>query len=123
MTHKIYFTANFKRQYKKARKNPRWRPIFEGQVPFDEKKRSPWSYIRDSFVNRVPLPAYFYVHSLHVPRELTQRLKRDLGLDSRAVIRVLELHLDGHNGDHLLVYYDDEQRTTYIALGTHSELF
>ncbi len=123
MTHKVYFTANFKRQYKKVRKSSRWQPIFEGNLPFDGKNRSAWRYILDSFEERNPLPEYFYVHPLHVPKSLIQRLKRDFGLNNHATIKVLELHLDGHNGNHLLVYYDDERITVFLGIGTHSDLF
>lgn len=123
MTHKIYFTANFKRQYKKVRKNRRWQPMFDGVVPLEGQNRSAWDYILDSFEKRIPLPDYFYVHPLHVPKDLIQRLKRDFGLNHHATIKILELHMDGHNGNHLLVYYDNEQFTVLLAIGTHSDLF
>ncbi|MFD1455659.1 hypothetical protein ACFQ44_08235 [Levilactobacillus lanxiensis] len=38
-------------------------------------------------------------------------------------IQILELHFDGHNGNHLLVYYDDDSLTYLVAIGTHSSLF
>lgn len=123
MTHKLYFTKNFKRQYKKIRRDPRWRPIFEGHVPFDSQGRSPWAYIRDSFVDRQQLPEYFYVHPLRITKALQQQIKQRVGVNEQLTIRVLELHFDGHNGDHLLVYYDNADSTTYIAIGTHSDLF
>ena len=37
--------------------------------------------------------------------------------------KVLELHFDGHNGDHLLVYAQILDQVYLVAIGTHSDLF
>lgn len=45
--------------------------------------------------------------------------------ENHSKIRVMELHLDGHRGDHLLVYAKTPtQNAVYlIDIGTHSDLF
>lgn len=39
-------------------------------------------------------------------------------------IKGLDLHFDGHNGDHLLLFIRTNQNIIYLTgIGTHSELF
>jgi len=122
MKHSLIYASQFKTQFKHVRKDPRWQPIFHGTVPFDEQKRSPWDYVIDCFMQRQPLPDYFYAHPLHVSKTLAKQIKQHLSL-KHISIQILELHFDGHNGNHLLVYYDDDSLTYLVAIGTHSSLF
>lgn len=124
MKHTIQYSSEFKSQFKRVKKNPRWVPVFNGKVSFDEQGRSPWDYVMSCFIQRKKIPAYFYAHPLHIPQSLRQQIKRraSSAIDT-AKIQVLELHLDGHNGDHLLAYYDDEAVTYLLKIGTHSDLF
>lgn len=119
---KITPTTQFKRQYKVVKKNPRWRPIFNGKVPFDAEARSPWDYIIDCFLTNKSVPEYFYAHPLNLPKKVIQQLKKRVpGQDVK--FKVLELHFDGHNGDHLLVYAQILDQVYLVAIGTHSDLF
>lgn len=123
MKHSLIYASRFKTQFKIVRRDSRWKPIFQGIVPFDEQNRSPWDYVIDCFIQRQPLPEYFYAHPLHVSKVLEKQIRQHLTTKNRISIQVLELHFDGHNGDHLLVYYDDEDLTYLVAIGTHSNLF
>lgn len=121
MPHRIERTALFHKQFKKVKRNPRWKPVFQGQVPFLSQKISPWQFVISCFFQQAPLPDYFYVHQLSISHKLKQQLKRRLGTTMK--IEVLELHFDGHNGDHLLVYHDSPEVTTLLAIGSHSSIF
>ena len=66
-------TGAFKKMYKKVKKNPRWQPIFNGQVPFERDERSPWNYVVDHFLQDLPLPDYLKLESTsknQSPRQL-----------------------------------------------------
>ncbi|WP_171770531.1 hypothetical protein [Oenococcus oeni] len=53
---------------------------------------------------------------------MTQKLKKRVtGQDAK--FKILELHFDGHNGDHLLVYAQIVDRVYLVSIGTHSDLF
>ncbi|MCT4486985.1 replication associated protein [Levilactobacillus parabrevis] len=123
MSHILNETSQFKHQLRRVRKSPRWRPIFEGHVPFDSDERSPWDYVTDCLLTGSEIPDYFYVHPLHFPKSLEKQIKRRLPTSEHVTIQVLELHFDGHNGNHLLVFYDSTDVTTLLAIGTHSDLF
>ena len=51
-------TSSFKKQFKKVKNNPRWKKIFNGNLPFSNK--SSWDYVISSFLNDTELPGYFY---------------------------------------------------------------
>ncbi|MDN6900668.1 replication associated protein [Oenococcus sicerae] len=119
---KITPTSQFKSQYKIVKKNARWRPIFNGKVSFDPEAASPWDYIIDCFLTDKTIPEYFYVHPLHLPNKVIQQLKKRVpGQD--VTFKILELHFDGHNGDHLLVYAQIVDQVYLVSIGTHSDLF
>lgn len=124
---KLFYTHHFKKQYKKVRKNQRWLPIFQGPVPFEKDERSPWHYVIDCFVNDQPVPSYFYEHPITLTRKQQQQLRARLsqhGFSGDFSIRGLDLHFDGHNGDHLLLYICTNSDIIYlIGIGTHSDLF
>ncbi|WP_341779296.1 hypothetical protein [Levilactobacillus sp. HBUAS70063] len=44
-------------------------------------------------------------------------------MGGKSEVQVLKRHFDGHNGNHLLAYYDDEAVTYLLKIGTHSDLF
>lgn len=120
-------TSEFKKEYKAVRKDPRWRPIFTKEVPFkDPKHRCPWDYVLDCFYNDQPLPPYFDEHPITLPtqkiKQIKKRLhgKKDL---SHVEIRGLDLHFDGHNGDHLLIFVRTKIVVYLLNIGTHSNLF
>lgn len=77
----------------------------------------------DCFLEHREIPAYFYPYILTINQALKKQLKQKFNLSEHQKISVLELHFDGHNGDHLLVYYDNNHVTYLIAIGTHSDLF
>jgi mRNA-degrading endonuclease YafQ of YafQ-DinJ toxin-antitoxin module len=55
-------------------------------------------------------------------KDLKKQIKRQLN-DANMTIIILELHFDGHNGDHLLVYVPTDKTVFLAGIGTHSELF
>lgn len=114
----------FKKQLKKVKKNPRWNPIFNGQVPFPNDNRSPWKYVMDHFLSDEPLDEYFYEHSITLTNQQLKNIKRRLGNMKDIQILGLDLHFDGHNGDHLLLYVRTNQNIIYLtAIGSHSDVF
>ncbi|WP_238333613.1 replication associated protein [Levilactobacillus zymae] len=123
MSHRIERTALFHKQFKKVQKDPRWRPIFEGIAPLENNTLSAWDYVLVCFFERRPIPEYFYPHELKISNKLKQQIKKRLGIHQNMTIKILELHFDGHNGDHLLVYHDTPAITTMIAIGTHHTIF
>lgn len=117
-------TSAFKKMYKKVKKNPRWQPIFNGQVPFEHDERSPWDYVVDHFLQDLPLPDYFYEHPITLSNQQKKELKKRLGNIDNLKITGLDLHFDGHNGDHLLLYAKTNQQIIYlVGIGSHSDLF
>ena len=121
---KIIPTNHFKKQRKKVKKNPRWHSIFHGEVPFPDDHRSPWEYVINCFLNDKPIPDYFYYLSITLTAQQKSQIKNRLGSLSQVEIKGLDLHFDGHNGDHLLLYIRTNQEIVYlVGIGTHSDLF
>lgn len=121
MTIEIKLTSQFKKQYKKVKKDPRWQPIFNHHVSFANDQRSPWKYVLDCLIEEQTIPNYFYEHQLILPKseqQIKQRLK-----NKHLEIHILELHFDGHNGDHLLIYGKTQEAIYLLAIGTHNNLF
>lgn len=120
----ISYTHRFQKQYRKKIRDPRWKHIFETQLPpeIDSSKRTPFDFITDCLINDDPIPRYFYPHALNGVSNIVQQIKRQLSDPSVTAI-VLELHFDGHNGDHLLVYVPTDEVVFFVSIGTHSELF
>lgn len=121
---KVIPTNHFKKQRKKVKKNPRSHSIFHGEVPFPDDHRSPWEYVINCFLNDEPIPDYFYEHSITLTAQQKSQIKNRLGSLSQVEIKGLDLHFDGHNGDHLLLYIRTNQEIVYlVGIGTHSDLF
>ena len=120
----IKTTASFKRQYKRVRKDKSWRIVFNGTVPLkDAKGRSPWQYIVDCFINDKKIPKYFYPHNIILSTKQIQQIKQRLG-KTHVNVQGMDLHFDGHSGDHLLVYARTDAGLVYfIGIGSHSQLF
>ena len=112
------------KQRKKLKKNPRWHSIFYGEVPFPDDHRSPWEYIINCFLNDDKIPEYFYEHPITLTVKQKKEIKNRLGSINKLEIKGLDLHFDGHNGDHLLLYVKTNQNIIYlVGIGTHSDLF
>ena len=121
---KIIPTGRFKKQRKKVKKNPRWHNIFYGEVPFENDHRSHWKYVIEWFLNDQESPDYFYEHPINLTKQQRQELKNRFGSLADLKIRGLDLHFDGHNGDHLLLYIRTNKDMIYLTgIGTHSDLF
>ena len=121
---KILPTSKFKRQYKRVRKDTRWNRIFNGTVPFEDSRLSPWQYIINCFLEDLEIPKYFYEHPITLTTQQKKEIKQRLGEQQKISIRGLDLHFDGHNGDHLLIYVRTDADMVYlIGIGTHSDLF
>lgn len=121
---KVIPTNYFKKQRKKVKKNPRWHSIFHGEVPFPDDHRSPWEYVINCFLNDEPIPDYFYEHSITLTAQQKSQIKNRLVSLSQVEIKGLDLHFDGHNGYHLLLYIRTNQEIVYlVGIGTHSDLF
>lgn len=119
----VLFTSAFKKSYKKIKKNPRWKPIFKGEVPFEDKlHRSPWDYVLDCFYDDIPIPEYFYEHNITLTAKKVKEIKQRLN-NKNIEVQGLDLHFDGHNGDHLLIYARTMERVYLVDIGTHSDLF
>lgn len=118
--YQVIATHRFKKHFKKVSKNPRWQTIFnEGATSF----QSPWEFVIQCFITGEKIPAYYYVHEIVISKEILQGLRRQYP-QGHLTTRVLELHLDGHNGDHLLMYVrvESEKIVCLLDIGTHSDL-
>lgn len=124
MTRTIKFTHHFRKQYRKKFNDPKWNNVFFGKLPteIDDLNRAPIRFIEDCLINDDPIPKYFYPHLLNGVSDIKQQIKRQLS-DSSVTVVVVELHFDGHNGDHLLVYVSTTETVFLVNIGTHSELF
>ncbi|TSO26638.1 replication associated protein [Lactobacillus sp. LL6] len=123
---KILPVNKFKKQYKKVKNNPRWNKIFNGTVPFSNDNGSPWEYVMECFLKDEQIDSYFYEHPITLTQKQRQQIKNRLPTNLNSEIKVcgLDLHFDGHNGDHLLLFVRTNQKLIYlIGIGTHSELF
>lgn len=116
MARVIKYTKAFKKQFKKRRQDPKWRSIFKSSLPqeFDDQKRSPWKYIIQRLIEDKTIPDYFYPHALEGLKDLKKQIKRQLN-DANMTIIILELHFDGHNGDHLLVYVPTDKTVCLLS--------
>jgi len=120
----LFPTSQFKKHFKKVRRNSRWQAIFNKPSRYEGTSLPPWDFIRDCLLFNTPIPEYFYPHPITPSKKLMQQIK--LAVNGRQVeIRVIDLHFDGHNGDHLLVYclVRETQMVVLIDIGTHSDLF
>lgn len=126
----IKYASLFRSEAKKVHRNKRWKPIFNEPLPIEVtgstqyQGLAPFDFVVALLQDGQPLPSYFYVHPLTLPRKTRANIARALNKSVNEV-QCLELHFDGHNGDHLLVYSsDDDANILYlIAIGTHSDIF
>lgn len=124
MTKAIKPTKQFKKQFRKRKQDPKWRKIFKGELPaeIDTQKRSPWQFITECLINEQAIPEYFYPHALVGLTGLEKQIKKQLG-NTKLKVVILELHFDGHSGDHLLIYIPTDEKVFLAGIGTHSDLF
>ncbi|MCX8723889.1 type II toxin-antitoxin system YafQ family toxin [Lactobacillus sp. B4005] len=120
----IKYTKVFKKQLKKRRQDSKWHSVFNGTLPYelDKQERSPWEFIIRCLIEDHKIPDYFHPHALEGLNNIKKKIKKQLN-DAQATIIVLELHFDGHSGDHLLVYVPTQKTVFLAGIGTHSELF
>lgn len=119
----IKYTSGFKKSYKRVKRSPRWQPIFKKPSAYEGTELTSWRFVLECFENNTPIPKYFYEHQLTPPKALVKQLKQ--ATKNPVEIHVLDLHLDGHNGDHLLIYSRNatDRIVTLINIGTHSDIF
>jgi probable replication associated protein len=121
---KVIPTSRFKKQYKKVKRNSHWNKAFNGKVPFEGDNRSPWDYVIDCFLNDEEIPEYFYEHPITLTKQQRQEIKNRFNDSLNLEIEGLDLHFDGHNGDHLLIYVRTSKKIIYLTrIGTHSDIF
>lgn len=125
MSREIKYRKAFKKQFKKRFRDPKWQRVFHEPLAkeLDVKQRAAWDFIIDCLINQQQIPNYFYAHPLLGFQNTANEIKHRLGIDRQTKLKVLELHFDGHNGDHLLVYADHPDVVVLIAIGTHSDIF
>ncbi|AKP65190.1 hypothetical protein [Levilactobacillus koreensis] len=76
------------------------------------------------FLDEQHIPSYFYEHAVHANSQLIHRLNVKYPQENLR-LSVMELHFDGHNGDHLLVYIKvpSKHEVYLIDIGSHAEIF
>ena len=75
-------------------------------------------------MNDQEIPDYFYEHPINLTKRQRQEIRNRFGSLADLKIRGLDLHFDGHNGDHLLLYIRTNKGLIYLTgIGTHSDLF
>ncbi|WP_262316581.1 type II toxin-antitoxin system YafQ family toxin [Lacticaseibacillus parakribbianus] len=123
MGNELFPTRSFRKNFRRVKQDPRWRAIFSKPSRYEGTTLPPWEFIRNCLLNNVPIPSYFYPHPITPPKRLVQQIKAAVGHSGE--VRVIDLHFDGHNGDHLLVYCDvpDRHAVVLINIGTHADLF
>lgn len=124
MAKAIKFTKTFKKQFKKRKKDPKWHSVFNLTLSqdLDAQGRSPWEFITQCLIEDNTIPDYFYPHTLEGLKDLKKQIKQQLNY-AKTTVNILELHFDGHSGDHLLVYVSTDKTVFLVGIGTHSELF
>lgn len=76
------------------------------------------------FLSDQKIPSYFYEYPIMLTKRQRQEIRNRLGSLNNIEVKGLDLHFDGHNGDHLLLYIRTNQGIVYLTgIGTHSELF
>ena len=120
----LFTTNNFKKHFKKVRRNPRWFPIFTKPSRYDGTSLPPWDFVINCLIMGMPIPYYFYAHPLTIYKKLTQQIKAAVGPTS-IEIKLLDLHFDDHNGDHVLVYCAiyAEHKIVLVDIGSNADLF
>lgn len=124
MTNTLVPTTKFKKHYKKAKLNNRWQSIFNKSSHYEGTELSSWDFVIHCLIEGLEIPKYFYPHPLVPSVQLKRQINTAVGTE-HVKVKVLDLHFDGHGGDHLLVYcpIDSAKTVVLIDIGTHSELF
>lgn len=101
-----------------------WRSVFNKPTQYTGTELTAWEFIRDCLLSDKPIPRYFYPHPIVPSKKLMRQIKNAVG-NTKIEVRVIDLHFDGHNGDHLLIYcrVPEAKIVVLIDIGTHSELF
>jgi len=124
VTYTILPTRKFKQQFKNVQKTPRWNRVFSGTAPLAGENRPAWDIVISCLLSGTPIPSYFYPHRLHGKQQLAKQIMFLLSKQHISV-SIMECHLDGKNGDHLLIYtiLPETNQVFSISIDTHAELF
>lgn len=120
---KISYTKTFKKRFQKVRKDKKWNFIFEDEIELDGIKATRWEYIvKYCFFEGNTIPQYFNNHQIHIAKDTKKMLAKRLG-EYPNTVNCLELHLNGQNGNCLLVYSKSDEEVVLINIGTHNQVF
>ena len=120
---KVTYTRIFKKNFKRIKRDKKWNFIFEDEINLNGIKATRWEYIlKYCFFEDNTIPRYFNNHQIHITSDTKKMLAKRLGVSSRN-ISCLELHLNGQNGNCLLVYSKSDSEIILINIGTHNQVF
>ena len=120
---KVTVTKIFKKNFKKIKRDKKWNFIFEDEITLNEIKATRWEYVlKYCFLKGNDLPQYFNNHQIHIAARTKKILAKKLGTPPKN-ISCLELHLNGQNGNCLLVYSKNDDEVLLINIGTHNQIF
>ncbi|RMC26305.1 MULTISPECIES: hypothetical protein [unclassified Lactobacillus] len=105
--------------------DPNWNDVFKEQLleEIDSERHTAWKYIVNQLIEGKRIPSYFKPHPLHAKLKLIKQIKKGLGNPQGMIIKIIDIHLNGQTGDHLLIYSQSKTIVYLVAIGTHSELF
>lgn len=120
---KVTYTRIFKKSFKKIKRDKKWNFIFEDKINLNGIKSTRWKYIlKYCFFEGNKIPKYFNNHQIHITKDTKRMLSKRLRMLPND-INCLELHLNGQNGDCLLVYSKNDDEVVLINIGTHNQVF
>ncbi|RMC50933.1 replication associated protein [Lactobacillus sp. ESL0228] len=105
--------------------DPNWNNVFKKHFSegIDSERSPAWKYIVDQLIEGKRIPSYFKPHLLHAKLKLIKQIKKGLGNPAGTPIKIIDIHLNGQTGNHLLIYSQSKTVVYLVAIGTHSELF
>ncbi|WEV37101.1 hypothetical protein [Lactobacillus sp. ESL0677] len=59
--------------------------------------------------------SHFKPHPIHAKRKLIKQIKMGLGNPAGIIIKIIDIHLNGQAGDHLLIY-SQSKMIVYLVL-------
>lgn len=119
----VTITKVFKKNFKKIKRDKKWSFIFNDEINLNGIKATRWEYVmKYCFIEENMIPAYFNNHQINITKNTKKVLARKLGVTPNK-INCLELHLNGQNGDCLLIYSKSESEIVLINIGSHSSVF
>ena len=119
----VTITKVFKKNFKKIKRDKKWSFIFNEEINLNGIKTTRWEHvIKYCFIEENRIPAYFNNHQINITRNTKKVLAKKLGMTPNE-INCLELHLNGQNGDCLLIYSKSESEIVLINIGSHSSVF